>query len=503
MMQWILGSCLLILTILAVRQLFRKRLDPVLVYALWIAVALRLLVPGMLFQSEIVWLPTVALPERSDALVTTHFANYEDAKQFALLEHSEVVTHQGENSTQSYSVQTAPPAALQWEDLLRSVWLTGGIAVGLILLGSNVRFTRQLCRSRRRVDSIGTLPVYVTQAVPAPCLCPFPHPAIYVTPEVLADDEQMRYVLLHEQTHWRHGDLLWSLIRCGCLAVHWWNPLVWWAVRASREDMELACDAAVIRTMDAADRLAYGRMLIQMSIPHPHQTERLACTTALSGSGRTLKARVRMIAQKPEMKRVTVIVALTVTVTALVIGFTGCATPPAANTDVLTIHGTTVRFVLPDGLEAEVGDQYQDEILSYYFAPMAYTVDETCSNTPITWVASGGIEEYNSDCLVWDGDTIQTGTLMMNHTWIEEDLGPIKDTQVPSYLLRVGHDLYTAAGLGFLMENGHDLSELELSSEYWTILFAHPEDETMLVFSLCTKDFTMDDAVALSHSVQY
>lgn len=61
-----------------------------------------------------------------------------------------------------------------------------------------------------------------------------------------------------EQTHFRHGDHIWSALRCMCLALHWFDPFVWWAAALSRTDAELACDAAAVQSLGEAERAAYA-----------------------------------------------------------------------------------------------------------------------------------------------------------------------------------------------------------------------------------------------------
>lgn len=72
---------------------------------------------------------------------------------------------------------------------------------------------------------------------------------------------QRTLILAHEAVHRARHDNLWNLVACGLSALHWWNPLAWWAARRLRADQELACDAAVLAAHPQA-RLDYTRALL-------------------------------------------------------------------------------------------------------------------------------------------------------------------------------------------------------------------------------------------------
>ena len=52
-MTKIIVSSLLIIGILIIRAVFQKKISPIFIYAIWLLVAFRLLLPGMLFFSPI------------------------------------------------------------------------------------------------------------------------------------------------------------------------------------------------------------------------------------------------------------------------------------------------------------------------------------------------------------------------------------------------------------------------------------------------------------------
>ena len=100
--------------------------------------------------------------------------------------------------------------------------------------------------------------------LPSPCLFGLFRPAIYLTEDVVVTDEAvLRHVLVHEETHFRHGDHIWSALRGVALALHWWNPLVWLTVVLSRQDGELACDEGALKRLPQEEHAAYGRAILQ------------------------------------------------------------------------------------------------------------------------------------------------------------------------------------------------------------------------------------------------
>lgn len=114
-----------------------------------------------------------------------------------------------------------------------------------------------------------------------PCLFGLFHPAIYVTPEALKEPAILKHVIAHETVHFHHGDHCWAILRGLCTALHWYNPLVWWAAILSRQDGETACDADTIRYLGEAERAAYGRTLIDMTCQKP--TNPLVTATTMTG----------------------------------------------------------------------------------------------------------------------------------------------------------------------------------------------------------------------------
>ena len=327
MTEWIVTSSVLILIIAALRYLLRGRISLRLQYALWAVVLLRLLLPVQLGHSSLsvlnavennTWqqytesyvdrIPDIVTPEQPSVPVLTP-----DAVTQPELPYDEDLA------------QSAAPVSPS--TVLRAVWITGMAVTAVWLITANLRFAKMLRRSRRLTEHrCGKLPVYVSPLVATPCLFGLFRPNLYVTADVLRDETALRHALLHEETHYRHGDHVWSMLRGVCLALHWYNPLVWLAASLSRRDAELACDEGVLHRLGEEERTAYGETLIRLTCGH-RPGELLLTATAMTGSQRSLRERIALIARRPKTAAYAFVAAILVVAVAAGCTFTGSRQP--------------------------------------------------------------------------------------------------------------------------------------------------------------------------------
>ena len=331
MMQWIVSSSVLILVVIALRYVLRGKLSLRMQYALWLLVLVRLLVPVSFGASDLSVMN--AVPERAP---TVQQGTY---KQDIVGERNDAPANAGTVGVPAQSMnEAAPPDLVQnvttapvtaptvektdWARIAKTVWLAGAAALGLVFLAVNLRFGKKLRRSRERVEETDAcLPVYESGETDTPCLFGVAKPSIYVTPDTRTEAETLRYALAHEQTHYRHGDNLWAVLRGVCLALHWYNPLVWWAAELSRRDAELACDEATIRRIGESERAAYGRTLIRMTCEK--RPALLVTATMMTDSGKGLKERISLLVKKPKTAAYTAVAVLLIAGLSVACTFTG------------------------------------------------------------------------------------------------------------------------------------------------------------------------------------
>lgn len=336
MKEILLTSSALILALLALRQLFRRTVSRRMQYALWLLVLVRLLVPvnvGTLAHNVLSAAAPVqtVVEERLDTPVL-YVQDGTERRPAQLLPGKE---SQGEPlSPPSDAAQSVPAdeyytvtptyRTVTLSEALTYVWYAGMAGVGAWFLFTNLRFARALCKARTpyRVEGC-RYPVYLVSALPSPCLFGVLRPAVYLNEKALQSPDTLRFVLAHEQTHARHFDPLWSLLRGVCLTVYWFDPLVWLAAVLSREDGELACDEGTLRALGADERAAYGKALLALvPVCDKPQNPLLGATTMTSGK-RSLKERITRIAENRQAKAAAVFAVVALAALVCAVSFTG------------------------------------------------------------------------------------------------------------------------------------------------------------------------------------
>ncbi|MBE6975806.1 MAG: hypothetical protein E7439_01230 [Ruminococcaceae bacterium] len=314
MIKWILSSSVLIGAVIGLRYLFRGKISAKLQYALWALVLVRLLMPAGIFGSIFSVENIVDLFQSQPAVqevitdIQSPGMNYDDAFKQAK---KDILP----DSKQSVSAaQLTPDAAVKvynrtsqllqlstpsfWvQSILLGIWYIGIAVVAICFLVSNIKFSRKLRRQRQLLKD-EKVRVYTCEGLNTPCLFGIFRPAIYLTPEDAEDEQRSEHILAHERTHLRHWDHIWSLLRCVCLALHWYNPLVWIAAILSRRDSELACDEATVKHLGENQRIPYGETLVQTTCAAKSTTGLLGIATTMTGSTKAIKERVIMIAKK-------------------------------------------------------------------------------------------------------------------------------------------------------------------------------------------------------------
>ncbi|MNM57297.1 Regulatory protein BlaR1 [compost metagenome] len=167
----------------------------------------------------------------------------------------------------SPSIGTAIAVPLQslptWPLLLGGIWVCGALLMAVGLIGQQRRFVRGLGRVERRAD--GFWQAQAVLGLPAAMHVWRPRIVLPAGFEQRYTPQEQQLVLLHEQTHVRRGDIVVNALLAVMQCLHWFNPLLPFALRRCRDDQELSCDERVVARVGGARR-SYGNAMLKTGL---------------------------------------------------------------------------------------------------------------------------------------------------------------------------------------------------------------------------------------------
>lgn len=296
-------SSIFILLVVFFRMVFRGKISMRLQYALWLFVAINLLlipipkVESVLSVQNFIDLHTskqttqeVKEQEKKTADIT--FLTQQGASQNNQNKEQGI----GESKENTLKQEEPEKVKMPLTSLVARIAVMGSVIMLLYVLFYNLRFNSFLHRQRMGFEGYSSkLSIYLVEGLPSPCLY---GRGIYITPEVTTNEKKLKHVITHEYCHYRQGDLLWSVLRSLCLICYWWNPFVWLAAYLSKQDCELACDEAALRLLGDEERIPYGETLIGLITVKTKPQDYVSIATTMTGSKKSMKQRIQRIAGK-------------------------------------------------------------------------------------------------------------------------------------------------------------------------------------------------------------
>ena len=298
--DWVLATStrasLLTVAVLIVQFILRKRVPARWRYALWMPVLAVLLTP--------------AFPESPWSVESIIHSSPTPSPAPAMMQPAPT-------STLQIVAAHAPTAPIAWRPILSLAWLTGAAGVALSSLGAFVQTLRRFQRSTVPVSDallleVATLArqtglprcprVCMSPEIRSPAVTGLFHPTLLLPAnfEETLTAQEARFVLKHELTHIKRGDLPLNALLCLLLSLHWFNPLLWLAFLKARLDREAACDADVLDHAPQPERVAYGHTLLKVENAFGHQKLRLGFV-GIFQRGTTLRSRIQCIAAQPTL----------------------------------------------------------------------------------------------------------------------------------------------------------------------------------------------------------
>ena len=258
--QMSVAGGVLILLIVVIRALAIQRLPKTTFLALWMIAALRLLLP---FSIPLPFNIHIGLDVFSDVVQELPSGN--------------IASTLPGDSPPSYDIGTAVPSpATEHISTFEILWLVG---VLLLAIYFSISYFRSMRKFRMSIPDntpyiqnwltahqiSRPLAVRSSDLISSPLTYGILHPVILLPKKLDRNDQAaLKYVLTHEYVHIRRFDAITKILFAAVLCIHWFNPLVWVMYVLANRDIELSCDAWVIRMMGAKNRSSYALMLINM-----------------------------------------------------------------------------------------------------------------------------------------------------------------------------------------------------------------------------------------------
>ena len=234
--------------------------------------------------------------------------------------------------------------------------------------------------------------LYTNNLISSPLLIGFMHPCI-VLPTTDLTEEAFEYTILHELTHFKHGDMFYKWLVQLAICLHWFNPLVYLIYRDIGRLCEFACDESVIKYLDKDGRQKYGDTLINALGVGGIYKDSLASVT-LSENGKVLKERMKRIMDYKKMSKKATVAMILVTIFLGV----GAVTIGAYLYTDRNAEGTNAEGVEAYAEENQISFDLQAQLQEF---PKTAYVD-----APVCRIRVGAGEEFEVVGLLAEGDEL-------------------------------------------------------------------------------------------------
>ncbi|MBQ7917000.1 MAG: M56 family metallopeptidase, partial [Firmicutes bacterium] len=279
---------LLILFVALLTRILHNKIERKWRYILWIVLAVRLLFPVDVSIPTPVF--TVELPSMEESVqtpiqmpttnvVVPQYPSTNDVQP------STPVVPQTPSVSPSISVPSVPQAptepefVFEWSmvwDMLPWIWAIGMIISALWYLIGYAYQKRELLRwSYSAMGMQAQLDAYIQKLelrrrvsvkkckkIATPMMVGL-FQSVLLMPECQYNAQELDYIFHHELLHIKRRDVWVKSLMLAVRVIHWFNPAVLLMSWEMNEDIEILCDAQVVRDMGAQERREYNEVLFR------------------------------------------------------------------------------------------------------------------------------------------------------------------------------------------------------------------------------------------------
>ncbi|WP_313133288.1 M56 family metallopeptidase [Anaerocolumna sp.] len=290
-----ISGSILALMLLVLRRLLKGRTSQMFHYYIWLLVLIRLIVPISFNSSAMGWL-FAELPMQIHNTSASNDVVGDTPDQEIILPQSNSESVPRENKPSKTTLESESPSSsvqnqnrritIKPKDFVRliskyqiAIWLLGSVAYLGWFIFAYLHFSRSIAKTSscphpsdievfKQLGGNAGIQLICNRYIDTPMLIGFFSPCIVIPQQAFVQngmEKELRYILLHELTHFRRRDLLYKWFTVLVSSLHWFNPLMILMRREINRACELACDEAVIRSLNTSERQAYGDTLLTIA----------------------------------------------------------------------------------------------------------------------------------------------------------------------------------------------------------------------------------------------
>lgn len=284
-----MGSIVAIV-ILLIKALFKDKLGAAWHYYIWFLLMIRLIMPyapeasisifNLIPQSSLMIDKYIESQDTNNGIDLNIINSKDSHYQGRDNTHSVPGSSQGISSTSpSHWYAFFEPKTLS--RALQLLWIAGVLTVvaynliGCLLLQGRIRELPKhtlasqvdiLTKCMKKIKAKKMPEVICYPETRAPSLYGVLKPKIIISQDMVdrLTPEELEHIYLHELIHIRRGDILINWLMMIIQAIHWFNPMVWYAFNKVRKDREIFCNAQVLTYLEPEKRKNYGNTIISL-----------------------------------------------------------------------------------------------------------------------------------------------------------------------------------------------------------------------------------------------
>jgi formylglycine-generating enzyme required for sulfatase activity len=374
----------LALSVLFFRKFWAKQYSRRLARALWIIVILRMLIPfNPISERSLIKLPRNPLLSTE---ITAKLPVYTGEKVIQPVDATTAEPSHGEMfSSDSGETDLVVPTivtkttTISFEQIAFSIWLTGFVSSLAIVGWSYIKFRTELKKKIQKVDGkvleriqkeLGReVKVYSVKTDESPMVIGVFNPAIVLPQKLLsqADEhdlsKQLKFVLQHEYSHILNNDLVIKLFYLIGRSFHWFNPLVYIIESSLNEDIEMATDEKVAKTLDEGQRTAYCLSILEVAEALPSMADTFS--SRFTGDLESMKKRISSLFNKNQMRHGRMVLIVVLLIATLTIGLVGCEMPSPTEAAPNVLETETSEPTIEPAAPTEVTEEPTDEATAF------------------------------------------------------------------------------------------------------------------------------------------